>query len=144
MVRGSCLCGGIVFEVAEFTGPFELCHCSRCRKVTGSAYMAGVVAPRAGFQMVQGADLIVTYDAPLRDRSPPYRVCFCSRCGSPLPDPSGDSPWIEVPAGLLDESPGVLPDKHIFIEKKALWDRITDGLPQLDEAALRVYRAKAR
>jgi hypothetical protein len=37
MMRGSCLCGGVRFEVDRAVGPFELCHCSRCRKASGSA-----------------------------------------------------------------------------------------------------------
>ena len=41
-MRGGCLCGGIVFEVAKFEGPFELCHCTRCRKVSGSAFVAAI------------------------------------------------------------------------------------------------------
>ena len=40
MIRGGCLCGAIRFEVARFVGPFELCHCSRCRSASGSAFMA--------------------------------------------------------------------------------------------------------
>ena len=35
MIRGSCLCGGVKFEITRATGPFELCHCSRCRKANG-------------------------------------------------------------------------------------------------------------
>ena len=41
-IRGACLCGGVRFEVERAAGPFELCHCSRCRKVSGSAFVAGL------------------------------------------------------------------------------------------------------
>jgi hypothetical protein len=136
MVRGSCLCGGVTFELARVTGPFELCHCSRCRKVSGSAFMAGVAAPRSGFRMLTGRELIRTYDAPIREAPPAYRSCFCSRCGSQVPDPSATAPWVEVAAGVLDDDPQVRPDKHIFVEVKSPWYTITDTLPQLDKAAL--------
>ena len=43
---------------------------------------------------------------------------------------------------VIDDDPGVRPDKHIFIEKKAPWYTITDSLPQLDENALRAYRSR--
>ena len=66
-----------------------------------------------------------------------------SRCGSPLPDPEGTSDWLEIPAGLLDDDPGLRPDKHIFVEMKAAWEAITDSLPQLDKAALGRLRAGA-
>jgi hypothetical protein len=142
MIKGSCLCRGVTFEFERMTGPFELCHCSRCRKVSGSAFMAGVVGPRSAFRLLTGIDLIKTYDAPIVKAPPAYRSCFCGRCGSPVPDPSGKSALIEIAAGLLDDDPGVRPDKHIFIEKKAPWYTIADSLPQLDEKALHQYRSR--
>jgi hypothetical protein len=104
--------------------------------------MAGVAAPRSAFRLLSGRELIKTYDAPILNAPPAYRSCFCIRCGSPVPDPSSDGPFIEIAAGTLDEDPLVMPDKHIFVEKKAAWHTIADALPQLDEAALREYRAR--
>lgn len=136
MIRGSCLCGGVKFEIARAVGPFELCHCSRCRKASGSAFVAGLGVRRDDFRLLQGGELIRTYDAPIIEAPPPYRTCFCTRCGSPVPDPFSDSPWFEVPAGLLDDDPQLRPDRHIFVEIKSPWFAITDALPQLDKAAL--------
>ena len=140
MIRGSCLCGGIQFEIARAVGPFELCHCSRCRKASGSAFAAGLGVLRDSFRLLQGGELIRTYEAPIRENPPAYCTCFCSRCGSPVPNPFADSPWFEVPAGLLDDDPQLRPDKHIFVELKAPWFSITDSLPQLDKQALRRLR----
>jgi hypothetical protein len=140
MIRGSCLCGGVKFEITRAVGPFELCHCSRCRKASGSAFVAGLGVKRADFRLVQGEDLIETFEAPLRESPPPYRTHFCRRCGSPVPDSSGDTPWLEVPAGLFDDDPQLRPDKHIFVDVKSPWFKIMDDLPQLDRAALMSLR----
>ncbi len=140
MIRGSCLCGGVRFELDRAAGPFELCHCTRCRKASGSAFVAGIYAKREDLRLLQGQDLVRTYDAPLRDTPPPYRACFCSRCGSPLPDLESRSPTLEIPAGILDDDPALRPDKHIFVEHKAPWFAIADALPQLDKATL--YRQR--
>ena len=144
MIAGSCLCGGIRFEVADVAGPFELCHCTRCRKASGSAFRAMVGVRTADFRFVAGRDLVATYEAPLLEAPPPYRTAFCRRCGSPAPDrePAGD--WFEIPAGLLHGDPGVRPDRHIFVEHKAPWFAIADALPQLDRRALRALRARQR
>jgi len=142
MIHGSCLCGGVKFEIAEVLGPFELCHCSRCRKASGSAFMPTVVVSRKGFRFLQGAELIKTYDAPLLKSPPPYRSIFCGVCGSPVPDPLDDSPQFEVVVGVLDDDPILRPDKHIFVEVKSPWFAITDDLPQLTEAGLEEYRKK--
>jgi hypothetical protein len=140
MIRGSCLCGGVRFEITRAVGPFELCHCSRCRKASGSAFFAFLGVNRADFRLLQGGDLIETFEAPLRESPPPYRTHFCGRCGSPVPDPNGDSAWMEVPAGLLDDDPQLRPDRHIFVDVKSPWFSITDILPQLDRAALMSLR----
>ena len=140
MLQGSCLCGAVQFEVEHVTGPFELCHCKRCRKASGSAFAAGLRTRRDHFHLLKGRELAQTYQAPIRESPPPYRACFCSRCGSPLPDITSDSPWLEIPAGLLDNDPNLRPDKHIFVEAKAAWFAITDSLPQLDKLSLARYR----
>ncbi len=145
MIKGSCLCGGVKFEIARVVGPFELCHCSRCRKASGSAFVAGVGVLREDFQLLQGGELIKTYEAPILEAPPAFRSCFCSRCGSPVPDPASDSRWLEVHAGVLDDDPQLRPDRHIFVEVKAPWFVITDDLPQLDKAAvIRLRKAQPR
>ena len=136
MIRGSCLCGGVRFEISRAVGPFELCHCTRCRKANGSAFVAFLGVDRVDFRLVQGGDLIETFEAPVRETPPPYRTYFCGRCGSPVPDANGDSPRMEVPAGLLDDDPQLRPDRHILVEVKSPWFSITDNLPQLDRTAL--------
>jgi hypothetical protein len=142
MLTGGCLCGGVRFEIARAVGPFELCHCRRCRKASGSAFAAMVGVQKTDFRLIEGAGLVTTYDAPIVEKPPPYRVSFCRRCGSPVPDPDPDAEWFEIPAGLLDGDPGLRPERHILVELKAPWDDLADSLPRLDRAALRALRAK--
>ena len=136
MIRGSCLCGGVRFEIDRAVGPFELCHCNRCRKSSGAAFVAGLGVRTADYRLLTGSDLIATYEAPILREPPPYRASFCRRCGSPVPDPEPGSTWFEIPAGALDGDPQLKPDKHIFVEHKPAWDEITDALPQYDLPAL--------
>jgi hypothetical protein len=93
------------------------------------------------FRLLEGKELIRRYEAPILERPPAYRSTFCSRCGSPVPDPDPGEDFFEVPAGVLDDDPGLRPDKHIFVELKPDWLVISDALPQLDKAALRALRA---
>jgi hypothetical protein len=140
MLRGGCLCGGVRFEIDRAVGPFELCHCRRCRKVSGSAFMASIGVQRDEFRFVTGRELIKVYEAPILESPPAYRVGFCGVCGSPVPDPEDTSERFEIAAGLLDDDPQLRPDKHIFVELKADWFQITDGLPELDKRALIKHR----
>ena len=139
-IRGSCLCGGVRFEVERAAGPFELCHCTRCRKRSGGASLPTVVVHTRDYRMVAGEDLIEVFEAPLLYGPPAYRSTFCSRCGSPVPPARPQGEQLELPAGLLDDDPGVRPERHIFVELRAGWDRIADGLPEWDLRQLVQHR----
>lgn len=129
MIRGSCLCGSVVFEIEKAVGPFEFCHCTRCRKVSGSNGMAALGVLSRDYRLLTGKSCTTTYQAPILYGPPAYEVHFCSRCGSPVPPP--DPPeFFEIAAGLLDNDPGMKPDKHIFVEFTPEWDKISDELPQ--------------
>ena len=130
-IRGSCLCGGVRFEIDKAAGPFEICHCHRCRKVTGSVGMPTVGVNTADYRFLAGHELVGAYDAPLLYRPPAYRVTFCKRCGSPVPDPQPAGDFMEIAAGLFDDDPGITLDKHIFVEHTPHWDTSTDDLPRL-------------
>jgi hypothetical protein len=96
------------------------------------------------FRLLSGAELVRTYEAPVREQPPGYRVAFCTRCGSPVPDPPPGATWFEIPAGLLDVDPALRPDKHIFVECKGPWFEIGDALPQLTKLRLAESRRPRR
>ena len=141
-IQGSCLCGGVAFEIDEASGPFELCHCNRCRKASGAAAMPGLTVKRAHFRFLRGEDLIRTFVAPILYAPPPYQTHFCSVCGSPVPRPHADADEVELAAGLLDGDPGIKPDKHIFVEHLPAWDSLTDTLPTFTLHQLVKYRRR--
>jgi hypothetical protein len=138
--RGSCLCGEVAFEFCEIVGPFELCHCSRCRKTSGSAFVAGLKISAQGFRITRGESQIRDYEAPILERPPAYRVSFCTRCGSPVPHPPPGANELEIHAGLLDDEIDLRPDRHIFIDHKAPWHAPSSDIPAMTEAELRVHR----
>ncbi|MGZ4387571.1 MAG: GFA family protein [Gaiellaceae bacterium] len=130
-VPGSCLCGGIRFEVEP---PFEAgsyCHCSRCRKHSGNF---GSASLRAGtVRVLAGVDLIGSWQP-----APGAGVKgFCKRCGSSLFGGDWpDGPSISVRLGALDADPGVRPRRHIWVGSRGFWDELPDdGLPRFVEAS---------
>ena len=123
-IRGSCLCGGVRFEITGKPLWMSWCHCSRCRKVGG---MANLVVRAADFHMLQGRELIARYEP-----EPPYHLvrCFCRVCGSYLGEPETNPKGFPIAAPLLDDDPGVRPVLHEHVAEKAPWYEILDGLPQ--------------
>ena len=135
-ITGECLCGAIRFEVDRFEGPFELCHCTRCRKAFGSAFAAMIGVKRSDFRWRSGQDTVRRYEAPVRVHPPGYATAFCPRCGSPAPDVPEEGDWFEIPAGLLDVNFDTLPDRHIYVDYACAWHEIRDELPRLTEREL--------
>lgn len=132
MPTGSCLCGGVRFEIEGRLTPMQYCHAKRCQKATGSAFAVEVAAKSSAFRWVRGEDLIVTYDAPLLREPPAYRRAFCRVCGSPLPVVREGVPWVVFQAGVLDDDAGSRPFQHIFVADRPAWDELTDDLPRFD------------
>jgi hypothetical protein len=129
-VKGSCLCGGIKYEIEGQFGRVVNCHCSMCRKATGGAFRTRAAVPAAAFRFVTGEALLSKYES-----SPGETRTFCRVCGSTLPTFFRDRPeWIGLPLGTLDDDPGVTPTAHVWVGSKAPWWTITDDLPQYDES----------
>jgi len=128
MVRGSCLCGGIRFEYTRAVTGVGMCHCSLCRKVSGSASNAVVLVPEADLKWLSGEDLRQNFVKPTG-----WSTTFCRTCGSPVPEKYGGAAAYWVPAGLLDDDPGLPISGHIFVGSKAPWDEIGGSAPQFQE-----------
>lgn len=124
MIRGSCLCGTVRWHYAGAFESMTHCHCSMCRKAHGAPFATYVMGPRAPFAWDAGEDAIVA-----RESSPGFVRSFCRHCGSVLPNTHLGA-RLAMPAGVLDDDPGIRPAAHIFVADKAPWDTITDDLPQ--------------
>lgn len=129
MIRGSCLCGGVAWEIE---GPLELmthCHCTMCRKVHGTAFATYVGGLADTFRWVRGEELIRQYPSSPEEERP-----FCSRCGSVVAG-APDEGKVYMPAGNLDDDPETRPVAHIFVGSKAPWHPICDDVRQFEAHA---------
>jgi hypothetical protein len=128
MIQGSCLCGGMRFEIDEEEILFiNNCHCSWCRKVTGAAYGTFIQIPGAHFRWISGADLLSTYES-----SPGNHRAFCKTCGSRAPQSQNWAQHVTVPAGLLDGDPLARPVVNIYTGSKAPWHDIREEIPSFE------------
>ncbi len=127
MLRGSCFCQKVTFEVAdEFTYALN-CHCSNCRRTTGSAFKPFAGIERDKLRITAGAEnALLVGDAHENDT-------HCAACGSPLYSVVRDGQYVHVNLGVLLDEPSIRPTAHIFVGSKAPWYSITDSLPQFDE-----------
>ena len=125
MLTGECFCRTVRYAVADAFEYALNCHCSNCRRTTGSAFkpFAGIIS--AELSITAGDDNVMIYG----DANASHDV-HCRRCGSLLYSIVRDGAYVHVAMGTLVDAPTIRPTAHIFAGSKAPWFSITDDLPQ--------------
>ncbi len=130
LLRGSCLCKAVEYEVV---GPFKAvhnCHCSRCRKARAAAHATNGFTSINGVRIVRGESEIATFKLP---QARFFTHAFCRTCGSGVPRLDPERGIAIVPFGSLDDDPGRGADDHTYVASKAPWYDIPGDLPRYDE-----------
>lgn len=129
-LSGSCLCGEVTISVPDKFDFIGYCHCSECRKWTGSAFASGGLVDSDVFQITAGERLVSYYH-----KSKETDLAFCTHCGSSLFSKKLKLGKHVIRLGILDDVPTQRPNLHIFAASKAPWHDITDNLDKFDEAS---------
>ncbi|KWV53046.1 aldehyde-activating protein [Bradyrhizobium macuxiense] len=127
ILAGECFCRAVRYEVADAFDYALNCHCSNCRRTTGSAFKPFAGIARERLTVVDGADRLMIYgDAMTHD-------AHCRGCGSLLYSVVREGAFVHVTMGTLRDTPAIRPTAHIFVASKAPWYDILDDLPQYRE-----------
>ena len=128
-VKGSCLCGGVEFEVTGEFEPRSFCHCTSCKRLSGGAGTANARARSDEIEIVKGRELLRTYTPEGGSAK-----TFCSVCGSNLFGggwPEREHCSVRLPA--IDSPFDGKPTQHIFTRSVAAWETLPeDGLARQD------------
>ena len=116
-----CLCGAVKYTVADEFAYAANCHCSNCRRTTGSAFKPFAGIERDKLKITKGQDHLMIFGDENGNNT------HCKTCGSLL-----DGAFVHVAMGTLVDEPAIRPTKHIFVGSKATWFTITDDLPQFN------------
>lgn len=121
-LTGGCLCGAVKFSLEDRFKSFYLCHCKQCKQLTGSAFAANVITDKDNITWHSGQDRVSIYEHSSRV----FSKSFCQACGSALPYINKAGTSLVVPAGSLNELPGIKPQENIFASEESLW--LSDGI----------------
>lgn len=128
MYIGKCLCGKVEIKIKGKISDIIHCHCSLCRKNSGTAYATNGFINTADFGITAGENNLSTFSfKPGRDRH------FCKSCGSPVYSSNIQDPYrYRIRLGILDSDIVERPISHNFITSKANWEDFDAILPQYD------------
>jgi hypothetical protein len=104
------------------------CHCSNCRRTTGSAFKPFAGIEREKLVVARGEENLLMYG----DGGDGCGDVHCKTCGSLLYSIVQAGTRAHVAMGTLVDEPTIRPTKHIFVGSKAPWFTITDDLPQCE------------
>jgi hypothetical protein len=127
-MRGKCFCGKVEFELSGAIPNMYQCHCSLCRKVSGSSANAALIINVAQFRWISGQNEISAFQSETG-----YKSEFCRHCGSPLPNLTRDDSAYWVPVGLLEDTWDISVAAHVFVTSRAHWDVIPDAAEHFDQ-----------
>ena len=127
---GGCLCGAVRYESAGDPVFSLQCHCRDCQRQTGSAYIAAMRVPSAGFRITQGTP---KHYVTKSDSGNEVTRAFCGDCGSPIYIKVSTRPdLVGLRVGTLDDPSGFRPDADIFVRSAQPWDHMDPALPKYD------------
>ena len=131
-LKGSCLCGAVKYEVTGEAKRFYHCHCSRCRKATGTGHASNLFMQPGTLKWLSGEEQIRAFKLPEAKR---FTNSFCATCGSRLPRQAADTDIVMIPSGSLDVDAPITPQARIFSGSRASWSCADDVLPVFPEYA---------
>jgi hypothetical protein len=126
-LAGKCYCGAVRYLVADEFIYAANCHCSNCRRTTGSAFKPFAGIERGKLTLIEGGDSLMIFGEANGHNA------HCQLCGSLLYSVVRDGAFVHVAMGTLVDEPAIRPTAHIFVGSKAPWFTITDDLPQYQE-----------
>jgi hypothetical protein len=129
ILAGRCFCGTVAYTVPDEFLYAAYCHCSNCRRTTGSAFKPFAGIEREKLVLAKGHEHLMIFGEDDGNDT------HCQACGSLVYSVVRDGAYVHVAMGTLVDDPTIRPNRHIFVGSKAPWFTIADDLPQFDEHA---------
>jgi hypothetical protein len=123
MKKGSCLCGGVAFEITGPLRPVVACHCTQCRKQSGH-FGAFTACDNTDLTFIK-QDTLAWYRA-----SDAAGRGFCNTCGALLFWKGDGRDYTSIAAGCIDGATGLNVEGHIYCADKGDYYEILDGAYQ--------------
>jgi hypothetical protein len=129
--EGGCLCGAVRYRVTGEPNLAAVCHCTRCKRMTGSAFSIPAYFDDSSVRIVRGA--LKTYECRSDQTNRWLKLEFCPTCGTTVtwtgewaPDNRG------IAVGTLDDPNWIRPAPHIWTRSALHWMTFPADVPLIE------------
>ncbi|MGQ3099881.1 MAG: GFA family protein [Sphingopyxis solisilvae] len=127
LIRGSCLCRSVQYEIDGLASPIGFCHCHTCQKAHAAAAAPTARVRRESFRWLAGEEFVKGFES-----SPGKVRHFCGQCGSHLVAVRRGQDEYILRVGTLDADPEFRPVVHIWTSHDVPW-LASENLPRIPE-----------
>jgi hypothetical protein len=130
-IDGECHCGRIKFRAEIDLEQVEICHCTDCQTLSGSAYRTIAIAEANSFELLCGKPKL--YTKTVEDGSQRLQA-FCGDCGSPLysAPPEGEKGYLGIRAGAINQRDQLVPKKQCWARSAQPWTQDLSAIPRIE------------
>jgi hypothetical protein len=130
MIKGSCFCKAVQYELTAESQMQGLCYCTDCQIVGGSSHWASYAVAPSDFHLLQGKLTEFAYD-PGSGRE--VVRCFCDQCGTQIKVVSAALGVVSVNAMTFSEPSVFSPQLTYFSASAPRWSQVETQLPKFEE-----------
>ena len=130
-VEGGCHCGQITFRAEVDPDLVEVCHCTDCQTLSGSAYRTVAPEKEGTFVLLSGE--LKKYAKKAEDGS--VRVqSFCPECGTPIysSPPEGVRGFFGIRVGAIRQRYELVPKNQYWVRSAQSWTQDLSGIPKTE------------
>lgn len=131
-IDGGCHCGFLAYEAEVDPAKVEICHCTDCQRLSGSAFRVVVAAEPGSFRLLRGIPKTYVKTAESGNR----RIqAFCPHCGTSIystaltEGKSATPPAIGLRVGTINQRAQLAPKAQFWNRSRLDWVTGIKGLP---------------
>lgn len=130
-IDGGCHCGQIKYRANVDPEQVEICHCTDCQALSGSAYRTAVPAEAGSFELLSGNPKL--YAKTAEDGSIRLQA-FCPECGSPLysAPPEGETGYFGIRVGTTRQRDSLVPKNQYWVRSARSWTQDLSQMARVD------------
>jgi len=130
-IDGGCHCGRIRYRAEIDPRKVEICHCTDCQTLSGTAYRTVVPADADAFELLCGTPKLYAKTA---DDGSIRLQAFCPECGSPLysAPPQGEKGYFGIRVGTASQRDRLVPQQQYWFRSARSWTQDLAAITRIE------------